>query len=363
MLRRLFFIPVLLLAVLALVAALWSGLIRLGWPWPAPWPGFTLQHGPLMVGGFFGTLIGLERAAAIRRWWAYLGPVFSGLGGLLLLVGLPAQLAGILITLGSLGLVVVFAGILRRHFAGYTAAMALGALIWLVGNVLWLAGWPVFRITAAWMGFFILTIAGERLELGRIRRLPARAATVFWVVSGLFLSGVVLGWTDYPQGMRLVGLGLLGLALWHLQWDIARKTVHQVGLPRYIAWCLLTGFGWLGIGGLIALAYGGLAAGPPYDAFLHSIFLGFVFGMVFGHAPIIFPALLDLQLVYYPVFYVPLVLLQVSLALRVWGGLAGMVWARQWGGAFNALAVVSFFGLFVLLTVVERAKTRPLKVD
>lgn len=41
--------------------------------------------------------------------------------------------------------------------------------------------------------------------------------------------------------------------------------------------------------GALALMAGQQVAGPLYDAMLHTFFLGFVFGMIFGHAPIIFP--------------------------------------------------------------------------
>ena len=33
-----------------------------------------------MICGFFGVVIGLERAVAIGRWWAYAGPLLAGLG-------------------------------------------------------------------------------------------------------------------------------------------------------------------------------------------------------------------------------------------------------------------------------------------
>jgi hypothetical protein len=56
-----------------------------------------------------------------------------------------------------------------------------------------------------------------------------------------------------------------------------------------------------------------------YDAALHALLLGFVFAMVFGHAPIIFPAVLRVAVPYHPVFYVPLLLLHASLALRLAG--------------------------------------------
>ena len=96
---------------------------------------------------------------------------------------------------------------------------------------------------------------------------------------------------------------------------------------------------------LIDQELAGYTAGPIYDAKLHAVFVGFVFSMVFGHAPIIFPAVLGLPLTYRPVFYAPLVLLHVSLALRLFSGLMGFSWGRLLGGLLNALAILAFAGL------------------
>jgi len=59
------YIPLLILAIFALLLGLWAGLLRLGWSSPA-FPNLALAHGPLMVSGFLGGLIPLERAIAIR---------------------------------------------------------------------------------------------------------------------------------------------------------------------------------------------------------------------------------------------------------------------------------------------------------
>ena len=75
-----------LLVVLALLAAMWAGLLRMGWVWPPLRPSLAAVHGPLMVSGFVGTLIGLERAVALGKKWAYTAPLLTGLGGLALLV-------------------------------------------------------------------------------------------------------------------------------------------------------------------------------------------------------------------------------------------------------------------------------------
>jgi hypothetical protein len=238
----------------------------------------------------------------------------------------------------------VFAAILRRHPALYTAAMAAGALAWLVGNLFWLSGRPVFQIVLWWAGFLILTIAGERLELGRLLRLSRPRQLAFLAATGLFTAGLVvaLAWRD--SGVRLAGGGMLALAAWLFGNDIARRTIRKPGLPRYAAICLLGGYLWLALAGVLALVYGAAPAGPRYDALLHAIFLGFVFSMIFGHAPIIFPAILGKPVEFHPALYAPLALLHASLALRVGADLASWMPLRLWGALLNGVALLSFLG-------------------
>jgi len=220
--------------------------------------------------------------------------------------------------------------------------MGLGALAWFIGNSLWLIGWPVHRVVLWWAAFLILTIAGERLELARILR-PSRASlAAFLIVTGSFLVGLVMSTIAYGLGIRLAGLGMIGLALWLLRYDVARHTVRKTGLARFIAVCLLSGYVWLAAGGVMTFVFGDVAAGPRYDAMLHAIFLGFVFSMIFGHAPIVFPAVLGVPLAYHPSFYLPLALLHLSLVLRVMGDLTLWWTGRQLGGLLNAVAIVLF---------------------
>ncbi len=340
-------LPFVLLAMAALLAGLWAGLIRLGWGWPLLQPALPIAHGPLMVSGFLGTVIGLERAVALKRGWTYIGPLLTGLGGLALLAGLPGPLGPLLITLGSLNLVVVFWPILRLHTALFTVTMALGALLWLAGNILWLAGWPVPTVVYWWAGFLILTIAGERLELNRVLRPAGYVRLLFLAANGLFLAGLVFSTISFDPGVRLGGGGLLILALWLLRFDIARYTVRKTGLTRFIAVCLLIGYGWLGLAGLLMLLFGGVTAGLQYDALLHAIFVGFVISMIFGHAPIILPAVLKKPIQYSPLFYGHLALLHLSLLVRVTGDLTAWLPGRTWGGLFNEIAMLLFIGMTV----------------
>ena len=41
-----------------MVWGIWMGLLRIGWALPLPKPDQLILHGPLMIGGFLGTLIG-----------------------------------------------------------------------------------------------------------------------------------------------------------------------------------------------------------------------------------------------------------------------------------------------------------------
>lgn len=339
--------PLMLLAVVTLTAATWAGLLRLGWGWPILQPALPLNHGPLMVSGFFSTLIALERAVATGKIWAYASPLLSGIGGILVAFGLGGLAGPVLIALGSAALVLIFADLLRRHHPGYLIVMALGALALLVGNLLWLFGWPIFQIVLWWTGFLILTIAGERLELGRMVRQTGFSRGMFAASVGVFQAGLVILLIAWDIGVRLTGGGMILLGLWLLLFDIARRTVKQSGLTRFIAVCLLSGYIWLFVSGCIAIFYGATAAGPVYDAILHTIFLGFVFAMIFGHAPIIFPAVLGIDIQYKTNFYIPLVLLHISLVARVGGELLGLGIVRLWGGLFNVIAVILYLGMIV----------------
>ena len=332
-------LPLLLLGFVALFAGLGAGLARLGWQLPEAVAGAAALHGPLMVCGFFGVVISLERAVAIGRAWAYGAPLLAGSSSAAALHG-TASLTPWLASGASAVLVVASLDVLRRQRTGFNAVIALAAGCWLAGCVRWALGAQVYAVVGWWVAFLVLTIAGERLELSRFMPPSRAAARVF---AGI-VAAVLVSLAAWPAAWapRLYGLALLALALWLLRQDIARRTVRQDGLTRFIAVCLLAGYFWLGFGGVLIAVAGLAPGGAAYDAALHALLLGFVFSMVFGHAPIIFPAVLRVNLAYHPVFYAPLALLHASLLLRVAGDAgAGHDWTR-WGGLLSALALLAF---------------------
>lgn len=343
--------PLMAAALVVLFAALWSGLVHLGLPLPAGASSLDAGHGPMIVLGFLGTLIAMERAVALGKPWAYVAPTAAAAGGLAVLVGAPDRLGPALATLGGLALVAVFVALHRIQPSLHNVVLGTGACCWVVAAALWLAGWDVPRFVVWLAAFLVLTIAGERLELSRMTGATRTARVLFVAVAGVFLAGLVVSLVSEPAGVRVAGAGLLGLAAWLVRCDVARRTVRMRGVTRYMAVALLTGYGWLAAAGGLWVTVGHMGGGrPAYDAMLHAVFLGFVISMIFAHAPVIVPAVLGRQLPYHPVLYVPLALLHVTLLLRLVGGDAlGNLAAWQWGGILNELALLLYVALAVVL--------------
>ncbi len=341
----------LLMALVAftLVVAVYVGLQRMGWELPTIQPAAIIAHGPLMVSGVLGSLIALERAVALSAnrksggiHWSFASPFLGGLGAIALVINPLSPIGRLLITLSSLVFVLITITIVRQQTAPYTVVMAVGGGAWLVGNVLWLTEQPIYSLVYWWIGYLVLTIVAERLELARVVRATAMRQRTFLGATGLFLLGIVLTLANQDLGTRLAGLGEIALGLWLLNYDIARRTVKQKGLTRFIAACLLGGYVWLCAGGILAVINGSAFAGLYYDALLHTVFLGFVFSMIFGHAPVIIPALLKVAVPFHPSFYLHLGLLHLSLVVRIGSDLAGDMTGRQWGGMLNMLALLLF---------------------
>lgn len=356
-LARLGRVPLLVLGIASLAAGIWGGLVRL--PLSLPLPNFGANwitfHGPLMVCGFLGTLISLERAVGLGRWWTYVPPLLTGAGSVLLLGGVLGKPPLALVTAGSAVFFAVTLHVIRLQPVAFTAVMSAGALAWFIGNVLWWFQWPFNRIVPWWIAFLALTILGERLDLSRFQKPSVRSRPLLWATLALLAAGLLLSLRSQVGGERVLGLSLTAVAVWLARFDMARITVRRPGLPRFMAVCLLAGFAWLGVSGLLLVVSAPLTTGLRYDAVLHSFFVGFVFSMIFAHAPVIFPAVLMLQAVFRPRFYFPAALLQAGLLLRVAGDLANSAPSRQWGAILNAIAVV----LFLVSTVYNMALERP----
>jgi hypothetical protein len=335
-------IPLLMVAIFTLISGVWGGLLRIGWDLPFIKSQIISFHGPLMVCGFLGTLICLERAVAINKPWAYISPILTALGSLNLLLFDNFQLSQYLIISGSLLLFGIFLFIIRLEKTINIFVMLLGVLFWITGNFLWLLGYSISEIVFWWMAFLLFTITGERLELSRLGNLSSKSKKLFVLCSLISIIGLLTTIAYLDIGIRIFGLGILAFTFWLTKFDIARRTIKNKGLTRFIAICLLSGYFWLGVNGLIAVYSGASFIENYYDSFLHSFFLGFIFSMIFGHAPVIFPAVLKVQMNYSSRFYIHLLLLHLSLFLRVLAGLFGLAYLLKISTMLNALVLLFF---------------------
>lgn len=311
------------LATVAAVALLLAfgvlgGLQRAGL---APAPALTAQaalaHAALMIGAWLGSVISIERAVALKTRTARLSPLLSLLAGAALLAGRP-QLAAMLLVMAATAFVATHLQLWQRQRAAHVAVLGAAALCWWLGNMAWLLGRDDAAhdgILAAWFAFLVLTIAAERLEMTRLLQRHRAAQPLFLALVGALLLGVAAGLVNARAAAAPFGGLLLALAAWLATQDIARITIRQPGLPRYMAVALWAGYAWLAVGGM---AWAGMAAQPGWrDAALHALGLGFVMSMVMAHAPVILPAVAGVKLRFSAAFYAPLALLHLSLAWRL----------------------------------------------
>jgi hypothetical protein len=229
----------------------------------------------------------------------------------------------------------------------FNVVMGLGALAYLNANLALLFGRPIATAVPLWSAFLVLTIAGERLELNRFLRPKPGTGVFFAALTLLILVGGLAApfsgiWADRIQGFAFFVLGA-----WLVTNDIARRTVRMSGVTRFTAVCLLSGYVWLVVAGLSLLTRPGEIAGLHYDAALHALYVGFVLTMIFGHAPIIVPALFGRPVDFRGHFYLPLVLLHFSLLMRIGGDHAQSFAMRRWGGLLNEVALLLFLGMLV----------------
>jgi hypothetical protein len=303
----------------------------------------TAFHGPLMACGFFGFVIALERAAALRRPLAWFAPALAASGTVAALAGaiavaLPLWLAA------ALALVGAYLRVLLRERALHTAVETAGAVAWAGGTGLAVAGAGIDAIVVWWSAFLVLTIAGERRELARFVPLRGFARHAYEAVLALQIAALAIVVGARHAGALVWWFSLLLLAAWLLRYDFAcRRGIARSGWALHTARCLRAGYGWLVLAALwgMAAAWNGVPVAGPGP--LHVLLLGFVFSMVFGHAPIVLPALLRMPIAA-PTGreFVPVILMGGGVALRAVGDLLMLPGARMLAGLVQVGAIVAF---------------------
>ncbi|HET6166914.1 MAG TPA: hypothetical protein VFE07_08805 [Marmoricola sp.] len=335
------------LAGLCLLVGLDAGLMLLGAPTPVRTQRLPDVHGMLLVFGFVGTLVSVERAVALRDRRGFLAPALLGVGGLLLVSPAPLALGQWVLLAGAAALVAVYVPLWRRQHDEAVLVQAFAAVLGFAGLLLWRSGVPVIDLLPWPAAFIVLTIAGERLELARLA-MGASAGTRLVQLTSAVTAGVVASLLWPGTGHVLLGVSMLVLVAWLAHHDVARRTVHAEGITRFMAIAMLAGYGWLGVAGATWAVTGPTGDGAAYDVVVHAVFLGFTLSMIIAHAPVILPAVLGRALPYRPLMYLPLGLLHGSLLLRLWVGDArGSEAALEVGGVLDVVAVLGFAGVAV----------------
>ena len=329
-------------AGLSLLAGLDAALLLLGLPAPVTADRLPDVHGMLLVLGFVGTLIALERAVALGSRWGIAAPALLGAGAVLTLTAAPLRVGQLLLLAGAVALVAVYVPLWRRQADEAVLVQALGAALAVGAAALW-AGGVEMPVLLPWLvGFAVLTIAGERLELARLAMGPNAGVVLVLLAAGL-AAGVVAALLLPRTGPIALGAALAALVVWLASHDVARRTVRSHGLTRYMAVCILAGYAWAAVAAAVWLTSGSVVDGAGYDTVVHAIFLGFTISMVMAHAPVILPVVVGRPLAYHPVLYGPVVLLHASLVVRIWlGDGLGAPYAWRVGAVLNIVALLGF---------------------
>ena len=349
--KALFVLPFILISLLA---AIWSGWLRMGWNIPVN--NAVAQHGALMVGSFLSTVIFLERAVTFQSKWVLLLPLLNGISAVFFLSHHPV-IAQWLLVIGSAGFLVMCAYFIFKYEELYYYVFFVGAFCLLAGNIILLKTEFYPNAVNWWMAFLLFTIVAERLELSRFLSLTAFKRNA--LLLSLLISIVALFLPFHLYGNVVFAAGLGATALWLLRYDMARHSIKIKGQHRYSAVLLIAGYVWLLLSAILFISSNQAPFG--YDATLHSFFIGFVFSMIFSHAPIILPAVLKLPIkLFRPFFYAWFGVLQLSLVIRLMGDLQTDDGLRKWGGMLNGIAILGFFISVFIIVRTEVKKRRSL---
>lgn len=295
----------------------------------------SMHHGLLMLNGFAGGLITLERTLS--------KPVITNLFALMMLI-LGVVLASVDLTWGLwlvagaiLVLVMEEVSASGTHHWAYHSTQLIGLLCWLTANARY--QFSGFYPTAApfWQAFVLLMILATRLK--KIDRISD------WTVMLLIWSYVI----SICMPFHSVASTFSALLLIVLAFIVLRLELRHSDDRHYR---LMIAYGWL-----VATAIGTLLSDQilySYDFVLHSFFLGFLFNMIFLNASKAIVSKLGVN-------DIPLaeglwmVVMTAGLLIRIVpGDVLGIEIARVVGGIISILAILGFLGSVIRSVVLTR---------
>jgi hypothetical protein len=340
------------LIMLALVTAILSGWVRIGWA--LPMSSVAAAHGSLMVNSFLASLIFLERAIAFKSKWLLWLPALNVFSFVAYISGHPL-IGQCLQMAGSFGFLLLCCYFIYQYKELYYYVFLAAAFCLFTGNLILYIKQLYPLSTTWWMGFLLLTIVAERLELSRF--LPVTKRKKNLLISALVLSVISIAIPFHNYGNLAFAFSISLVAVWLLRYDMAFYSIKVKGQHRYSGVLLIVGYVWLFFTAIFLITESRFSYG--YDAALHSFFIGFVFSMIFSHAPIILPAVAGLPVkIYRPFLYVWFILLQLSLIIRVIADILEDAPCRKAAGLANGIFILAFFVSVLIILRIEVTRRR-----
>ena len=329
---------------------------------------FYVLHSELIVFGFLGVLIMFERVIGVeilpkdRRPITVkpMIPIFAA-GFLLYLAGSVLQsdavvvLGGVLMAVGSVFFAYVVWWLFFRggdHLAMYF--MLLGVVALTIASLVstHIVTWDQYGFALLLLSYPMLFIIGERVELTRFGsgRSGRRNFKTALVVASTGLILLIIDTVLFPSILLLGGAAICYLAVIGITYKVESMSLRRLStirypINRYVTIHTTTAYYWITVGLALLLLRLVWTSNPfLYDAFIHSIGVGYVGTMILAHGPIILPAILKRPMINKTLSLIPLLLLTLGNLIRVAGDLVKPFY-------FDLAAVIGYSGLLILVAV------------
>ena len=199
--------------------------------------------------------------------------------------------------------------------------------------------------------FPIVFVLGERVELTSLA--TRSSSTRFF--PALFLVAVAVAifafdsWFSATATAELVAFAVTGAVFgFFLVAEMSARSKTVVSpFQRYVSGHVELAYAWGLAGSVFGMAYSLSAQFVFYDAFVHTLALGFIGFMFLAHGPIILPMVTRARFDNAKLSYVPLAVLMLALLMRI-----GPELALMYGASWLLSLLVAASGWLVLLAVV-----------
>lgn len=341
----------------AVVAGIWRIALTRGFLLPSI-PEWFPPHGHLMVGGFLGAVIMLERFLGLRESRLIWVPYAYSLTAIFLHTGFwPVRVLHVIALAGWL----LHRWLAFRAFHHMEKPLAEAVAYLTLSSALMFPGGLPARpdVALAALSFPATAIFVERLELSlSFRKRGVRI--VFWGLIAWSLCWTLSVWFSSTVfeliPIRWMGILTLLLTISVAYYDTALRfsgPETAQGMYRYLRVALRFAYTWLFAGSLAMICWTVIPAAIVKDVLFHLMGLGFIFTMILAHAPLILPSALG-KLPSQKAPWIPFVIFQLMTTIRILGDFSVLYGMSAWmwsGWITGTVHLLSF--LLLIVTVVN----------